>query len=166
MPTSKSITSSVSLKMINYFETDAKRINHALKVWSFSKIIGQQQMLSELEMQCLEITAILHDIGIKESEKKYNSCAGNYQEIEGPPVAMELLAEYNLSETILNRIHYIIGHHHTLSKVDDIVFQILIEADALVNIFEDRLSKDTAIHMKEKWFKTATGKQILNRMYL
>ena len=35
--------------------------------------------------------AILHDIGIHKAEEKYKSSAGNYQEIEGPPIAKAIM---------------------------------------------------------------------------
>ena len=87
-------------KMISYFNNDVKRINHALKVYSFSKSIGELEGLDEKQMLILEISSILHDIGIKQSEKKYNSTAGKYQELEGPPIAKELLKDIKLEKDI------------------------------------------------------------------
>ncbi|URZ02956.1 hypothetical protein CLAUR_029900 [Clostridium felsineum] len=89
------IVSDVIKEMILYFDGDVRRINHALKVYSFSKTISELEKLSADDFKILEVAAILHDIGIKESEKKYNSSAGNYQELEGPPVAKKLLDKFN-----------------------------------------------------------------------
>ncbi|KLU64891.1 HD domain-containing protein [Desulfosporosinus sp. FKA] len=152
-------------KMIRYFGNDVKRINHAMKVHTFAKAIGESETISDNQLQLLEVAAILHDIGIKESERKYNSSSGTHQEIEGPPIARELLSDFQLESEIVDRICYLIGNHHTYSNVDGIDFQILIEADLLVNIFEDSLSEQAIKLLKEKYFKTKAGIVILECMY-
>lgn len=160
------LSNKVLLKMINYFNGDVVRINHALKVLTFSKIIGEAEELEEKELLILELSAILHDIGIKVSEKKYNSSAGNYQEIEGPAVAKSLLEDFKLEPKTLDRILFLIGHHHSYSKIDALDFQILVEADFLVNIFEDSLTENSTMHIRTKYFKTKTGTNLLDSMYI
>lgn len=153
-------------KMISYFEGDVRRINHALKVHNLAKSIGELENISKDKLFILELAAILHDIGIKESERKYNSHAGNYQEIEGPPVGRKLLEEFNLDHTLLDRICFLIGSHHTYSSIDDIDFQILIEADFLVNIFEDGIKREKLQRIREAYFKTKSGTRYLESMYM
>ena len=152
-------------QMIAYFGSDVKRINHALKVYSFAKTIAELEKLSPDKKLIVEATAILHDIGIKEAEKKYNSSAGNYQEIEGPAIAQLFLEKAQFSQQQIERICFIIGHHHTLSKIDDSDFQILVEADFLVNFYEDELSPKAIQFAVTTYFKTLSGKQIANQMY-
>ena len=60
-------TDKVITAMIEYFGSDKKRIHHFLKVYSFAKTIGESENLSTAEQELLEIAAIVHDIGIKES---------------------------------------------------------------------------------------------------
>lgn len=122
-------------------QTDVRRINHALKVFDFAHIISDEQSLDKKTKEIISYTAILHDIGIKNSEKKYNSSIGKYQEIEGPPIARKILSDLNISEEIIYRVCYIIGNHHSYLKIDNIDFQIVVEADMLVNIFEENMSK-------------------------
>ncbi len=159
------MASNVIKKMILYFEGDLKRINHALKVYALAKSIGELEEVSGEKLQILVVASILHDIGIKESEKKYSSSAGKYQQIEGPPVARDLLQEFHLSPEFIDRVCYLIGNHHTYTKIDDIDFQILVEADFLVNIFEDELGKEQVNSIKQKYFKTGTGLSYLVSMY-
>jgi len=156
----------ITNEMINYFGNDVRRINHALKVYSFAKTIGELENVSQEQKTIIEVTAVLHDIGIKVAEQKYNSCAGNYQEIEGPAVAQIILAKTNLPTEIIERICFIIGHHHTLSKIDGIDFQIIVEADFIVNIFEDEINQATVKHIMEKHFRTNEGKVLIEKMYL
>ncbi|WP_320047454.1 HAD hydrolase-like protein [uncultured Ilyobacter sp.] len=113
----------------------------------------------------LEISAILHDIGIKISEEKYNSSAGKYQELEGPGAAKKLIKDIDLPEKIKERVYYLIGNHHSYDKIDGLDFQILVEADFLVNIYEDNMSSETAATVKKKYFETKTGREYISSLY-
>ena len=45
-------------------------------------------------------------------------------------------------------------------------YQILVEADFLVNIYEDNLPVEAVRKVREKIFKTRAGLSLLDRMYL
>jgi len=152
--------------MIRYNESDPRRIHHALKVYGFAKTIGELENLDEDQLEILEIASVLHDIGIKNSEIKYGSSSGKYQELEGPPVARELLLETALPEDVIQRVCFLIGHHHTYTQINGDDYQILVEADFLVNIFEDDMTAVQAQTVLQKYFKTKTGKEFLTEMYL
>ena len=122
--------------------------------------------MEEDEYRALELAAILHDIGIKNAERKYNSSAGKYQEIEGPAVAEELLNEFNIKKDILERIKFLIGNHHSYNKIDKIDFQILIESDFLVNIDEDNMKIENIKVIKNKYFRTNMGIKLIESMYI
>jgi HD superfamily phosphodiesterase len=158
--------STIINEMISYYAKDPRRVNHFLKVFSFAKAIGELEKLNEEAQYILEVAAIMHDIGIKVSEEKYNSSAGNYQEIEGPPVARDMLSKLKFDEKFINRVCYLIGHHHTYSKIDGIDYQILIEADFLVNIYEDEIKIPQIENIKSKYFKTKAGTEFLTNLYL
>ncbi|NMC39103.1 MAG: HD domain-containing protein [Bacteroidales bacterium] len=160
------MTDRVIHKMIEYFGNDARRINHALKVYGFAGCIARHEGLTEDEILIVDISAILHDIGIKEAERKFNSCNGHYQEIEGPPVARSLLADVNITMDLLDRICHLIGNHHSYQKINGTDFRILVEADFLVNIFEDEMPLHSIESIRRKYFKTATGISFIESMYL
>ena len=75
--------SRVMEQMILYFGHDVRRINHALKVHAFATYIGSLESVDNRLHPVISYTALLHDIGIHEAERKYHSTAGNYQQIEG-----------------------------------------------------------------------------------
>lgn len=160
------LVAKTTARMISYFGKDVRRINHALKVYSFAHLIALQETLNGDELLITELASILHDIGIPVSEQKYGSCIGKYQEIEGPPIAREMLETLGASTEIIDRVCYLIGNHHTYTKIDGIDFQILVEADFLVNIYEDEMSENSIKSASDKYFKTGTGKLILESMYL
>lgn len=152
--------------MVEYDSPDAKRIQHFIKVHDIAATIGKNEGLSEETLFILESAAILHDIGIHPAEAKYGNSNGKYQEELGPKEAdslLQKLGEYTTEQ--ISRICYLIGHHHTYTNIDGIDYQILVEADFLVNIFEDNLSKETITTVKNTIFKTTTGLQLLHDMF-
>ncbi len=170
-------------EMIKYFGNDAKRINHALKVYGFAKaIISQEQQVreqiaSELQVsgqkaqesnawETIEIAALLHDIGIKEAERKYNSSAGKYQEMEGPAIAAGIMEKCGVEPIAVERVCYLVGHHHTYGKIDGIDFQVLVEADFIVNAFEDGMEATQLKAVYDKYMKTSAGRRIFEALYL
>ncbi len=153
-------------EMINYFESDPKRVNHFMKVYAFAKAIGMEEKISEREMEILEMVAPLHDIGIKISEKKYNSSAGKFQEIEGPQEAEKILKKLGVEKEKIERIKYLIAHHHTYNNIEGMDYQILVEADFIVNIYEDNESVEAIKKIHKNIFKTKTGKKYIEDMFL
>ena len=152
--------------MIKYNSPDVRRINHAIKVYFFAVNIAEEEACDIDTFNTIVYAAILHDIGIHEAEKKYGSSAGKFQEIEGPSVAKDLIKDIELKEEIKNRIFYLIGNHHTYDKIDGIDFQILVEADFIVNIYEDEISRESIKSIKNKIFKTKKGIELLDTLYL
>lgn len=156
----------VLLEMKTYFGVDEKRINHALKVLDHAEEIASAEGAVDGTLLAVIIySAILHDIGIHEAEKKYNSSSGRYQEIEGPPIAERILSELKIERALIDRVLYIVGNHHTLKKIDNIDFQILWEADLLVNLEEMNLeSGSNYFAQMSKTFKTEKGIEKLRKL--
>lgn len=152
--------------MIAYDHGDVKRIQHFVKVHDFAAAIGMLEKLDEETQFILESAAILHDIGIHISEQKYGSSNGKYQELEGPAEAEKLMRKVGgYTESQIDRIRYLIGHHHTYHEIDGMDYQILIEADFLVNLYEDGESKETAEAVRSRIFRTEAGIRFLSQMF-
>ncbi len=153
-------------RMVSYYAGDPKRIQHFIKVYSFAKLIGEREAIDAEAQRILETAAVVHDIGIKISEEKYGSSAGKYQELEGPPIAEKMLAELFYPKEVTERVCWLVGHHHTYGNIEKIDHQILVEADFLVNLFEESAGVSAARSANEKIFKTKTGKWLLETMFL
>lgn len=153
-------------EMINYYKNDPKRIQHFTKVHSYAKLIGELEALDSHTQYILELSALCHDIGIKIAEEKYGNCNGKLQEQEGPAIAKPILEKLGIDSKITNRVLYLIAHHHTYSNIQGIDYQILIEADFLVNLFEDHAAKDSIHAAYSNIFKTTTGRKICKDMFL
>ncbi len=153
-------------EMIEYFQSDIKRINHFMKVWAYANAIAKNENIDCKKQEILETAAIVHDIGIKISEKKYNSSSGKYQQIEGPPIARGILEKLEYEEDIIDRVCFLVANHHTYTNIDDIDYQILVEADFIVNIYEDNMKKEEIINIDKKIFKTNTGHMYIKTIFL
>ena len=152
-------------KMIELYAGDVKRIQHFTKVYTYAAYIGECEKIEENTLEILKIASLTHDIGIHQCEKIYGNCQGNLQEKEGPAIAEKMLTEINVSRDIIDRVMYLIAHHHTYTDVNGIDWQILLEADFLVNGYEDELSLDAIKAGYKNIIKTETGKKICRVMY-
>lgn len=153
-------------KMMEYYAGDPKRVQHFLKVYEFAKLIGESESLDTETMHILRTAAIVHDIGIKISEEKYGSSNGKYQEKEGPAVAEPMLLALGYDEAVIDRVLFLIAHHHTYNEIEGLDYQILVEADFLVNLFEDGSSREAAQKVQKNIFKTNTGTKYLSGLFL
>lgn len=152
-------------EMKTVFSPDEKRIKHALAVLDYAERI---QAVEGGDPLVVKAAAILHDIGIHEAERKYGSPAGKYQEIEGPPIADEILKRHNIPPETSEHICRIIANHHSAKDIDTKEFRILWDADRLVNIPEDfpDASKDELQSIVEKTFRTREGHRIATELFL
>jgi HD superfamily phosphodiesterase len=150
----------IIMQAMEYDQGDAKRIQHFLQVYNFAKMIAIGENLEENSRKILEIAAILHDIGIHESERIYNDTLGKHQEELGPAVAQQILDKFDLSKEEKERIIYLIAHHHTYKDINALDYQILVEADFLVNLYEDSADESTRQNVYDRIFKTATGRKL------
>lgn len=152
-------------EMIIYANGNKKDIAHFLKVHSYARLIGKLEQLDEKTQKILEIAAIVHDIACPLCRKKYGNSNGKFQEIEGPDLVYDFLKPFSLTDLEINRIAYLVGHHHTYENIDGLDYQILLEADFLVNGDEMNADNKTIAAMKNKVFKTATDIKLLEYIY-
>lgn len=153
-------------KMILFDKGDARRIQHFLKVYQYASLIGSLEGLPSEQQVILEIASILHDIGIHPAEQKYGFSNGKLQEQEGPLHARELLEQIGgYAPDLIDRVCFLIAHHHTYEGVDGLDWQILLEADFLVNSYEKNMSEDAIKKFRSSVFKTKSGIMLLNNQY-
>ena len=155
--------------MKSIFGSDQRRIDHSLEVLKYACIICDEEYPGDSSLrEIVEMSAVLHDIGIKQAEAIYNSAAPVHQHREGPPIAQNILKNAKVDDQYIARVLYIIGHHHLKSKINGPDFQVLWESDLIVNIpyFPIyRESFDKYKKMIANNFKTRTGTQIALGLY-
>ncbi len=112
----------------------------------------------------IKAAAIVHDIGIRLCLEKYGDGNGKLQEKKVLPWQSRCSPSWDLKRCDRAR-QLLVGHHHTYTGIDGLDYQILVEADFLVNLFEG--NTDTA-HIRATYdniFRTETGKKICREMF-
>lgn len=156
----------VIARMIEFDRGDARRIQHFLKVYTFASHLGRRIGLPAREQEILEVAAILHDIGIHPALDKYGKQNGKLQEQEGPVPARRLLQEVGgYDEAFVDRVCFLIGHHHTYTGVNGQDWQLLLEADFLVNSYEDNLPVEAIRSFRDRIFRSAEAIALLNTQF-
>lgn len=151
--------------MIAYYTGDPKRIQHFLKVHELSALIGKMEGLSDDEQFTLEAAALVHDIGIKPAERLYGECGGKLQERLGEGESRSMLKKLGFEQSVTERVCYMVAHHHTYTGIDGKDLQILIEADFLVNLYEDGESVSAVQNAFDRIFRTESGRLICKQMF-
>ena len=152
-------------KMMEFNRGDPMRVQHLMKVHRFAQLIGRMEGLDPHTQFVTECAALVHDIGIRPAERQYGSCTGPFQERVGPPYARAMLEELGLEGPDVDRICYLVGHHHTYTGIDGPDYQILVEADFLVNLYEDGLGPEAVDAALERIFRTPSGKALCRTIY-
>lgn len=153
------------LKMIAFDAGDPDLIQHFTKVHAYCALIAQGEGLDAHTAEVLEAAALVHDIAIPLCNEKYGAHPGPLQEKEGPPLVRSLLADLPFTADEVERICTLVGEHHTYAPVDGIDHQILLEADLIVNGFENSYTPESLRHSLETVFATKTGTGIFSTMF-
>ena len=168
----------VAVEMKRYFGDDFKRIGHATRVARLVEEIGgmlpeqegDEEMADRYNPAVTVIAAYLHDIGIKEAERKHNSSVPKYQHQEGPPVARELLESLNANEGLVEEVCDIVGHHHSPRPDESMNFKVLYDADLIVNLEEKKKEsaskRDHLQKVVDNSFLTEQGANVAARVLL
>ncbi|MDP3284095.1 MAG: HD domain-containing protein, partial [Desulfobacterales bacterium] len=157
----------VAVEMKRYFKSDFKRIGHASKVARYAERIGKAEGGN---LAVILSAAYLHDIGIVEAERKYNSTAPKYQEAEGPPIARAILIKLGAKEKLIDEVCDIVSHHHHPKPDDNMNFKTVYDSDLIVNIEENMkdnpIDKDKTAVIIDKSFLTETGRSIAREVLI
>lgn len=152
--------------MVRYDGGDVPRVQHFVKVHDFARTIALLEGMEAEERFVLEAAAILHDVGIHAAEAKYGNCGGKHQEELGPAEARKVLAEVGgFTDGETERVCWLIAHHHTYTGVTAADHRILLEADFLVNSFEDRLSEKAIRTFRDRVFRTPSALTLMDDMW-
>jgi HD superfamily phosphodiesterase len=148
--------------MEDYFGQDIKRIRHAKTVVSYAERILPET--TGANPNVVIAAAVLHDIGIKNAETTHGSSAAQFQELEGPPVARDILVKLGYDEPFIAEVCDIVGHHHHPATEETVNFDVLYDSDLLTNIQESGKHEDTSSSGTGKsmagTFRTEAGKRI------
>ena len=152
-------------KMISFSEGNIHDMDHLIRVWSYAKTIGELECLPAETQFILEVAAITHDIACPLCREKYGSTNGKLQEKEGAGMVKEFLSDSGMSETQIERVSYLVGHHHTFSDIHGMDHQVLIEADYIANASENGYGRKSIEHFTDRIAKTEAGKRLIKEVF-
>lgn len=139
-----------------YERGHCRRTQHILKVYALAKLLGEQERISTEEQQ------ILHDIAIKYCKDNYDGDAGQEkQKKEAPHLVNSFLQEANYLPSYIPRILELVVKHHDYDAPKDRTLQILMEADLIINCYENCQSSGKIRCIKD-FFQTSSGKKLFD----
>ena len=137
-------------KMIIFSNGNIHDIDHLINVWTYAKTIGELEGLDKQTQFILEVAAITHDIACPICREKFGNTEAKHQEEEGAVIVREFLSDTGMFSEQIDRVAFLVGHHHTFSNIDGADYQILVEADYIVNASESGYSKQNIENFIEK----------------
>ena len=152
-------------KMFSFSRGNSHDIDHFLRVWAYAKTIGEQERLDGETQFILEVAAITHDIACPLCREKYGNTNGKYQEAEGAPLVKDFLSDTGMTQEQIERVAFLVAHHHTFTGIEGIDWQILIEADYIVNASESGFGRESLESFLRKIMKTESGKRLLRSVF-
>ncbi len=158
-------TAQIMAKMIAFAEGNRHDIDHLIRVWTYARTIGELEHLDAETQVVLETAAITHDIACPLCREKYGSTNGKYQEAEGVPMVEDFLSDTGMSASQIERVKYLVGHHHTFSEIEGIDYQILIEADFIANASENGYDAEKIAYFRDRFVRTSAGKRLISSVF-
>lgn len=157
----------VAIEMKRYLKQDFKRVGHAVRVARYAEQIGREEGGN---LAVILSAAYLHDIGIKEAERKHQSTAAKYQEEEGAPIARDILNRLGAKEELIDQVCDIVVHHHHPREEETINFKSVYDADLITNLEEKQkkrpIDPETLTGIIEKSFLTESGRNLGRKVLL
>ena len=148
-------------KMLLRPELTSSDAQHLTRVWAYAKTIGELEGLDAGAQFLTEAAAIVHDIACPYLRRTFGDANGKLQEQHSQPLLESFFADTDFTRAQIDRISYLVAHHHSPEAIDGIDFQILIEADYLVNADDGGLSRENVQNMRDRYFRTAAGRELL-----
>lgn len=151
----------ILIEALKFENGHIRRTQHILKVHSLAKLFAEKLGLDKKALELLEIAAILHDIGINSCKDKGVNPSLENQLIEVKMILSNFSKKYEISPKEEKEIYFLIENHHNYLDLNNLSHQILIEADLIINIFENNKE---GIEGYREYFRTDIGREILDTL--
>ena len=157
--------SQIMVKMIAFSEGSIHDIDHFVRVWNYAKTIAELEDIDSDTQFILEVAAITHDIACPLCREKYGNTNGKHQEEEGTPLVKKFLTDSGMTKAQIERVAFLVGHHHTFKEIDGLDWQILIEADYIANATENGYGKENINNFIHRIMKTESGIRLAQAVF-
>ena len=157
--------SQIMEKMIAVSDGNIHDIDHFIRVWTYAKTIGELEHIALETQYILEVAAITHDIACPLCREKYGNTNGKHQEKEGVPLVKAFLSDSGMTKEQIDRVAFLVGHHHTFKGIEGLDWQILIEADYIAHAAENGYSREKIKGFVQKFMKTESGIRLAKAVF-
>lgn len=149
------------LDALLYEDGHQRRTEHILKVYGLARLLGEAEGLETEKRMILQAAAILHDIPIKYCKEHCggDACQEN-QRREAPRLVEAFLQQAGYPAQCTPRVLELVERHHDYSGSHGRLLGLLMEADLLVNCYEDPPSPE-CLEKLAPLFRTETGRRLL-----
>lgn len=156
-----------AVAMTDFSEGNLHDIAHLNLVHYYARLIALEEKVDDDLRHTIELAALVHDIGCPLCRKLYGHTQGPYQEKEGAKLTGPFLKKTlpGLSDEKIARIAFIVGHHHSFNAIDGQDFQIVVEADYIVNAYESSYPGENMKFFRDNVFKNPSAVHLLNSMF-
>ena len=155
----------ITKKMIAYSNGNIHDIDHFIRVWTYARTIAELEGLDTETQYILEVAAITHDIACPLCREKYGNTNGKHQETEGIPLVRDFLRDTDLTKEQIDRVAFLVGHHHTFTDIQSMDYQILLEADYIANAAENGYEQRNVENFIHKIMRTESGKSLAKAVF-
>ena len=159
------MTTQLLQDMVRFSTGEPRRIHHMVKMLSFANMIADAEGLKGKDLTCLQAAAILFDCGYKTSQEIHQDMTTKHLEELSPRIARAMLAKQGLDPQLIDHICELLETSHTYRDVEGLDHQILIEADFLVDFFDDNCAEIAIRKALKNIFRTETGKALCRSIY-
>lgn len=145
-----------------YEQGHIRRTQHILKVYALAKLLGEQENLNQDESIILHAAAILHDIAIKYCKEHNDGNASQQnQQKAAPDLVTHFLNQAGYDSCYFEPVLFLVLHHHDYQSINHPLLQLLIEADIMINCYENQWRGDI-LQKYLPLFSSETGKELFS----
>ncbi|MFR9603208.1 MAG: HD domain-containing protein [Rikenellaceae bacterium] len=158
----KDLIANIVIKYYSHYPQSMREdILHTQEVVSYTRLIALGENVPTIEIELLEAAAWLHDIGCPRSKEIYGNSLPENQQSVGRVVASDLIAPVEeLNDAEKSWLVDVVGTHHVFSRVQEMGFTPLFEADLIVNILSGYHPREKAQHLFDTMMRSETGKEL------
>lgn len=160
------LVAQIATKMILVSHGNHHDIRHFQEVFAYASIICTLEGVNSEQSFNTRVAALLHDIACPFLREEKGYCDPHEQEDLGTGYATAFLMGFGLQDFYIRKIVHLVGIHHSWDKADSIEAQILMEADFIVNAQEQELDSQKVLDVRNKFFKTNSGIDLINDIFL
>jgi hypothetical protein len=122
-----------------------------------------EERLHEFENAIRRVYASSMSLSALDYRKRRN-LAGRDEQM-ALPLVKAFLSESGMTKAQIDRVAFLVGHHHTFKEIDGLDWQILIEADYIANATENGYSRENVKSFIQKIMKTGSGIRLAQAVF-